>query len=118
MTAAEITALVVAVACTLAVCALVAVVAWLARAVRALNLEVDHLRRETEATVAALQDAVGHAEAEMARTDGLLDAAERITAAAETRARLTTDALSTPVIKALAIAAGTNRAAQRLRRTS
>lgn len=118
MSGAEVTALVVAVAATVAVCLLVAVVVWLARAVRALNAEVDRLRRETVATVAALQDAVGHAEAEMDRTDGLLDAAERITAAAETRARLTTDALSTPVIKALALAAGTNRAAQRLKRTS
>ncbi len=118
MSAVEITALVVAVASTIALCLLVAVVAWLARAVRALNAEVEHLRSETAATVDALQHAVGHAESEMDRTDGLLDAAERITAAAEARARLTTDALSTPVIKALAIAAGTNRAAQRLRRTS
>ncbi len=118
MSAAEVTALVVAVAATVALCLLVAVVVWLARAVRALNRELDHVRVEVAATVAALEDAVGHAEAEMDRTDGLLDAAERITAAAETRARLTTDALSTPVIKALAIAAGTNRAAQRLKRTS
>jgi thiamine monophosphate kinase len=118
MSAAEVAALVVAVASTIALCLLVAVVAWLARAVRALNTEVDHLRRETAATIEALQHAVGHAEAEMDRTDGLLDAAERISAAAESRARLTSDALSTPVIKALAIAAGTNRAAQRLRRTS
>ena len=118
MSGAEVAALVVAVAATVALCLLVAVVAWLARAIRALNVEVDHLRRETAATVAALEDAVGHAEAEMDRTDGLLAAAERITAAAEARARLTTDALSTPVIKALALAAGTNRAAQRLRRTS
>lgn len=118
MSATEITALVVAVSSTAALCLLVAVVVWLARAVRALNTEVERLRHETAATVAALQQAVGHADAEMARTDGLLDAAERITTAAETRARLTTDAFSTPVIKALALAAGTNRAAQRLRRTS
>ena len=118
MSAAEVTALVVAVAATVALCLLVAVVVWLARAVRALNRELEHVRVEVAATVEALEAAVGHAEAEMDRTDGLLDAAERITAAAETRARLTTDALSTPVIKALAIAAGTNRAAQRLKRTS
>jgi len=118
MTAAEVTALVVAVAATVALCLLVGVVLWLARAVRALNREVEHLRLETAATVDALQQAVGRADVEMDRTDGLLDAAERITAAAETRARLTSDALSTPMIKALAIAAGTNRAAQRLRRTS
>lgn len=118
MSAAEVTALVVAVAATTALCLLVAVVVWLARAVRALNRELEHLRREVLVTVEALDAAVGHAEAEMDRTDGLLDAAERITAAAEARARLTTDALSTPMIKALAIAAGTNRAAQRLKRTS
>ena len=118
MSGAEVAALVVAVAATVALCLLVAVVVWLARAVRALHVEVDHLRRAPAATVAALGEAVGHAEAEMDRTDGLLDAAERITAAAETRARLTTDALPTPVIKVLALAAGTNRAAQRLKRTS
>ena len=118
MSGDEVAALVVAVAATVALCLLVAVVVWLARAVRALNRELDRVRVEVAATVAALEDAVGHAEAEMDRTDGLLDAAERITAAAETRARLTTDALSTPMIKALAIAAGTNRAAQRLKRTS
>ena len=118
MSGAEVAALVIAVAATVALCLLVAVVVWLARAVRALNVEVDHLRRETAATVDALVAAVGHAEAEMDRTDGLIDAAERITAAAEARARLTTDALSSPIIKALALAAGTNRAAQRLRRTS
>lgn len=118
MSAAEVTALVVAVAATVALCLLVGVVVWLARAVRALNREIEHLRVETAATVEALQRAVGRADAEMDRTDGLLDAAERITAAAETRARLTSDVLSTPMIKALALAAGTNRAAQRLRRPS
>ena len=118
MSGAEVTALVVAVACTLALCVLAAAVAWLARAVRVLNAEVDNLRRETQATVVALQEAVGHADAELDRTDGLLAAAERVTAAAETRARLATDAFSTPVIKALALAAGTSRAAQRLRKTS
>ncbi|MCB9371291.1 MAG: hypothetical protein H6518_00720 [Microthrixaceae bacterium] len=117
MSAAEVTALVVAIAATVALCLLVGVVVWLARSVRALNREVEHLARESRATVEALEAAVGHAEAEMGRTDGLLDAAERITAAAEQRARLTTDALSGPMIKALALAAGTNRAAQRLRRT-
>lgn len=117
MSAVEITALVVAVACTVALCVLVAAVAWLARAVRALNAEVDHLRRETLVTVVALQDAVGRADAELERTDGLLDAAERVTAAAESRARLAREAFSTPVIKVLALAAGTNRAARRLRKT-
>ena len=118
MSAADVTALVVAVASTIAVCLLVGVVVWLARAVRALNRELDHLRVEVAETVHALEAAVGHAEAGMERTDGLLDAAERITVAAEARARLTTDALSTPLVKALALAAGTNRAAQRLKRTS
>lgn len=117
MSGAEVTALVVAVACTLALCVLIAAVAWLARAVRALNAEVEHLRRETQVTIDALQDAVGHADAELDRTEGLLDAAERITAAAETRSRLASDAFSTPVIKALALAAGTSRVAQRLRKS-
>lgn len=115
MSGTEVTALVVAVASTLALCLLIAVLVWLLRTLRALGAAVEELRSETLATVIEMRSAVRGAQGDLDRADGLLDAAERVAAAAESTSRVTNEALSTPMIKAMALAAGTSQAARRLR---
>ena len=117
MTGSEIAALVVAVASTVALCALAVVLVWLLRTVRALTAALEALEQEASATVAQMRAVVDGAREDLDRSDGLLDAAERVAAAAESTSRVTNQALSTPVIKAMALAHGTGRAARRLRRS-
>jgi hypothetical protein len=116
MTGTEVTALVVAVAATLALVGLLVVLVWLLRTVRALTAVVQRLQREADATVADMRHVVEGARTDLDRSEGLLDAAERVAAAAESTSRVTNQALATPVIKAMAVAHGTSRAARRLRR--
>jgi hypothetical protein len=55
------------------------------------------------------------AEGDLDRMDDLLTAAEALSTTVESASRLAYDAFSTPVIKAMALANGTGKAAKRLR---
>lgn len=109
-------AVVVAVASGVAVVVLVWAAVSLARAVSELRRAVDDLRREALPVVADLRSTVSAAEAGLERVDTLLGTAESVTATVDSASRLAYLALSNPVIKALAFASGTGRAARRLRR--
>jgi hypothetical protein len=109
-------AVVVAVASGVAVVVLVWAAVSLAKAVGELRRTVEALRAEALPVVADLRTTVGAANAELERVDGLLGTAESVTATVDSASRLAYLALSNPVIKALAFASGTGRAARRFRR--
>lgn len=116
MTGGEVAAVIAAVALVVAVVALLFALASLTRTLRALRGAVEDLRRETLPVLNDLRTTVGTANAELVRIDGLLTTAESVSATVDSASRLAYLAFSNPVIKVLALATGTGRAARRLRR--
>lgn len=116
MTATELAALIVAIASVVAVVLLGAVLVSIAKTLREVRTAVELLRSETVPLVQDLGDTVRNANAELERVDGLLGTAESIGGTVDSASRLAYLAFSNPVIKVLALATGTGRAARALRR--
>ena len=117
METSEAAAVVVAVVAAIAVVVLLWAALSMTAAVRDLRRSMQELRDEALPAVAELRATVGAAGAELERVDALLGTAENVTATVDSASRLAYLALSNPVIKVLAFAAGTGRAARRLRRS-
>ncbi len=115
MSGNEVAALVVAVAATAALGVLLAVVVVLVRAVRDLRVTVEALRLESQAVVEELQEAVRGTNAELARIDNVLQAAESVTDTLDSASRLAYLTVGSPVVKGLAMATGANQAYRRFR---
>ncbi len=115
MSGSEVAALVVAVAATLALAGLLAVVVALLRAVRELRLTVTELRVESQAVVEELHEAVRGTNAELERIDNVLHAAESVTETLDAASRLAYLTVGSPVVKGLAAATGANQAYRRFR---
>lgn len=114
-TADLLTVLVAVVALGLAVtCAVLAV--RLLLAVRALRAATDAIEHEAVPAVVELRAAVRQAGREVDRLDDLVEVATAIGTKVDTATDATYRALTSPVIKGVAIASGTRRAARRLRR--
>ncbi len=82
---------------------------------RDLRGAVEQLRAETRPLIADLQASVEDARGDLERFDRVLGSAEAISASVEGASRVARLALSAPVIKTVALASGTSRAARRLR---
>jgi hypothetical protein len=117
MTATELAALIVAIASVAAVVLLIFAVGTLVGTLRALRDTVELLRTESVPVIGELRDTVRQANADLERVDELLGTAESISGTVDSASRLAYLAFSNPVIKAMAFAAGTGRAARRLRRS-
>jgi hypothetical protein len=116
MTATELAALIVAIA-SIAAVFLIGIALWyLLGTLRALRDSVELLRSETIPVVSELRDTVRQANDDLERVDDLLDTAESISGTVDSASRLAYLAFSNPVIKTLAFASGTGRAARRFRR--
>ena len=115
MSGSEVAALIVAVAATLALVGLLAVVDLLVRAVRELRATVTELRVETHAVVEELHEAVRGTNAELERIDNVLHAAESVTDTLDSASRLAYLTVGSPVVKGLAAATGANQAYRRFR---
>jgi hypothetical protein len=116
VSAGELVVVVAAVLCAIGFAAL-AVVLWrVLQAMGELRRELTRLRQDTEPLLEELQAAVDDARDELDRFDRLLGSAEAISSHVNGASRVTRMALSTPVIKTVALASGTSRAASRLRR--
>lgn len=114
-TADLLTVLVAVVGLGLAVtCAVLAV--RLLLAVRALRAATAAFEAEAVPAVAELRAAVRQAGREVDRLDDLVEVATAIGTKVDTATDATYRALTSPVIKGVAIASGTRRAARRLRR--
>ncbi len=115
MSGSEVAALVVAVAATVALAGLLAVVVALLRAVRELRVTVTALRIESQAVVEELHEAVRGTNAELERIDNVLHAAESVTETLDSASRLAYLTVGSPVVKGLAAATGANQAYRRFR---
>jgi hypothetical protein len=116
VTAGDLALVVAVVLCAIGFTALVVTLREVLRTLQSLRTDVDLLRAETRPLVAELRDSVHTARHDLDRFDRVLGSAEAISAAMESTGRVTRGALSTPVIKTVALATGSRRAASRLRR--
>jgi hypothetical protein len=117
MSATEAAAIIVAIASIVAVVLLGVCLVFLVRTLRSLQRAVDTLHKETLPVVTELRGTVSQANAELERVDVLLGTAESISTTVDSASRLAYLAFSNPVIKVLALASGTSRAAKRFRKT-
>lgn len=116
MSATELAALIVAIASVVAVVLLAFGLVSIAKTLKEVRIAVELLRTETVPMVVGLGDTVRNANAELERVDVLLGTAESISGTVDSASRLAYLAFSNPVIKALALASGTGRAARSFRR--
>jgi hypothetical protein len=115
MEVSDAAAVIVASAAAFAVAMLLWASVALVGAVRDLRAAVVQLREEALPVVAAMRSTVAEASSELDRVDSLLGAAETVSATVDSASKLAYSAFSTPVIKALAFANGTGKAAKKLK---
>jgi uncharacterized protein YoxC len=115
LTATELAALIVAIASVVAVVLLAFALVSIVKTLKEVRSVVQLLRLETLPIVEELGDTVRQASADLQRVDGLLGTAESITGTVDSASRLAHVAFASPVIKAVALASGTSRAARSFR---
>ncbi|HEY1279834.1 MAG TPA: hypothetical protein VGF22_09200 [Acidimicrobiales bacterium] len=118
MTAGELAIVLATVLCALGFAALVVVLWRVLQAMHELRAELVRWQHDTEPLLKELQTSVDDARDDLERFDRLLGSAESISSRVNGATRVTRLALSAPVIKTVALASGTSRAASRLRRKS
>ena len=115
MSASDLAAVIVAIASVAAVVLLAVATTALLRTLRALRDVAQLLRTETVPVLEDLRDTVDAANHEIARLDRLVTTAESVTGTVDSASRLAYIAMANPVIKGVAFASGTAKAARRLR---
>jgi uncharacterized protein YoxC len=115
VTAGELALVVAVVLCILGFTALVVTLREVLRTLKELRGSVETLRQDTQPLLLELRSSVDVARDDLQRFDRVLGSAEAISQAVEGSGRVARVALSTPVIKTVAIATGSRRAASRLR---
>jgi hypothetical protein len=116
VTAGELALVLGTVLCSIGFAALIVVLVRVLDSLQALRWEVEHLRVETEPLLDELRSSLDVARDDLDRFDKVLGSAEAISANMEGVSRVARAAFSAPVIKTVALASGTSRAARRLRR--
>jgi uncharacterized protein YoxC len=116
MSATELASLIVAIASVVAVVLLALGLVAITKTLKEVRATVELLRTETVPVMADLSDTVRAANAELQRVDTLLGTAESISGTVDSASRLAYLAFSNPVIKGIALASGTGRAARAFRR--
>lgn len=122
MTLAELTAQDIAVLTAVAVSIVAAMAIALAlstllRTVRELRAELTRFRERSDAALAELSETVDVARADLERVDDLVGSAEALAATVDGVAKVGFLTVGKPVIKTVALAKGTSRAARRIRGT-
>lgn len=90
----------------------------LRRSARDLRLLAEEMSDHASAVIDAAEETIVRAQGELARVDELIGSAEAITETVGTASRLAHATVATPLIKLLALKAGTARAGRRLRRAN
>jgi uncharacterized protein YoxC len=116
VSATDLAALIVAISSVVAVVLLAFVLVSISRTLKEVRVAIELLHTETLPILVDLGDTVRVANAELERVDGVLDDAESIAGTVDSASRLAYLAVSNPVIKGIALASGTTRAARALRR--
>jgi hypothetical protein len=115
VTAGQLALVVATVLCALGFAALCVALVRVLDALRAVQRELGALRAETRPLLTELRSSVDEARGDLDRFDKVLGSAEAISANVEGASRFARAALSAPIIKTVALASGTRRAARRLR---
>jgi hypothetical protein len=115
MSASDLAAVIVAVCSVAAVVLLAVGLVAMLRTLRALRDVARLLRTETVPVIEDLRDTVDAANHEIVRLDHLVTTAESVTGTVDSASRLAYIAMANPVIKGVAFASGTAKAARRLR---
>ena len=115
MSATDLAAVIVATCSVAAVVLLAVATAGILRTLRALRDVAALLRTETVPVLEDLRDTVDAANHEIVRLDRLVTTAESVTGTVDSASRLAYIAMANPVIKGVAFASGTAKAARRLR---
>lgn len=115
MTAGQLALVVATVLCALGFAALCVALVRVLDALRAVERELGELRAETRPLLADLRSSVDEARTDLDRFDRVLGSAEAISANVEGASLVARTAFSAPLIKTVALATGTRRAARRLR---
>lgn len=116
MTAGETAAIIGAVAGVVLAVAVVFALASLTRTLRQARTTMDELRSQALPLLREARTTLEDAQAELIRVHGVIDRAESIGGTVDSASKLAYLAFSNPVIKVMALGAGTSRAARRLRR--
>jgi hypothetical protein len=103
---------------TVVVAVLVGAAVSLRRSALELQALADELADHASLVLTDAEDTVFRARAELDRVDDLVGSAEAITDTVESASRLAHVALARPLIKVMALGAGTARAGRRLRKVS
>jgi methyl-accepting chemotaxis protein len=109
-------AIVVTAIATLAVAAPLGSALSLRRSARDLQALADDLAEQAAVVISDAEAAVARARRELDRVDDLVGSAEAITETVESATRLAHTALATPLIKVMALRAGTARVGKKLRK--
>lgn len=115
MTATELAAVIVAVCSVAAVVLLAVALVSLIRTLRALREVAALMRTEAVPVLDDLRDTTEAANYELERFDRLVTTAESVTGTVDNASKLAYVAMANPVIKGMAFASGTAKAARRLR---
>jgi hypothetical protein len=115
MSATDLAAVIVAACSVVAVVLLAVALVSLVRTLRALREVATVLRNETVPVLDDMRDTIEAANYEIMRLDSLVTTAESVTGTVDSASRLAYIAMANPVIKGVAFASGTARAARRLR---
>ena len=108
----------VTVVATVVVLGLLAVTVWLLRTARRMRILAEELAEHTAMAFQDVDVVVARARGELDRVDDLIGSAEAITQTVGSASRLAHVAFAGPLIKVMALGAGTARAGRRLRRPS
>ena len=115
MSATDLAAVIVAGCSVVAVVLLAVAMIALVRTLRAMRDVAHLLRNETVPVLDDLRETVDVANLEIERLDRLVTTAESVTGTVDSASRLAYVAMANPVIKGVAFASGTAKAARRLR---
>lgn len=115
MSAGEVAAVVASVAAAILAVGLLFALSSLTRTLKTVRLTVEDLHRRSLPLLDDMQSAVDQTNAELLRVDELIGRAESIGGTLDSASRLAYLAFSNPVIKAMALGAGTSRAVRRVR---
>jgi hypothetical protein len=112
----SVAAVVVACVATLVVVCLLAAAVSLRRSARQMRVLADELSEHAGVVIGEAEATMKRARRELDRVDDLIGSAEAITETVGSATRLAHTAFATPLIKVMALRAGTARAGRRLRK--
>ena len=112
----SVLAIIVAVIATLAVAVLLGAALSLRRSARDLQALADELGDHASAVISDAEATIARARGELDRVDDLIGSAEAISETVESATKLAHTALATPLIKVMALGAGTARVGRKLRK--